>query len=117
MRVVVARPLIRVAAERWKNQYFHGGKWGSNIDGSCEDIYERLKALNVETAKPEEVSAIIGNKAWSNYFCTECNDYFPRAIALEGGDGTSYICEGCLRHAIELIGPSAQQQKGDEHGG
>lgn len=104
MKLVTDRDLIVHVAERWKRQYCQRDGWTRTHSGSSEDTYRGLAALDGKTATAAQVAAIIGNESWSAYYCGECDEYRSRAVALDNGDGTSYICEGCAVRLLALFG-------------
>ena len=104
MKLCTERELIRVVAERWKEQY-HGGRsaWGTIYgDRNCETIYNALRALDPNTATAAEVSKIIGNESWSAYFCSSCSEYRTSAIEF-GCDTTIHVCEECMKRAVAMF--------------
>jgi hypothetical protein len=113
MKVVVSRSLIRMAAARWQAQYLTNSGWKQVMNGSSEKVYEKLRALDPDTASAKDVTDAIGNQSWSSYWCSECEDYTERAIAIEGGDSATYLCPSCVKHAWDLIRPTVSS--GEQH--
>lgn len=97
------RAQIRTVAARWKRQYFDAVRreWGSTVLGSSMAIYERLRALDVETATPADVAAIIGNRGWVEESCDGCGTYDAPLVHV--GETPDYearylfLCEACVR--------------------
>ena len=93
-------------AARWKQQYFNAktGLWGLMHSGLSLAIYERLKALDVETATPAEVAAIIGNRGWIEESCDLCDTY--DAPIMRVGEAPDYearwlwLCETCAKKIV-----------------
>ena len=105
-RSLSQRQLIRRVARRWREQYCRNGEWSTTQSGSARDTYERLLALDVDTAAPSDVEAIIGNPSWTSHFCGECADYVSVAVEFcETGEGVT-LCRNCLRDALELLEPA-----------
>lgn len=110
-RVLRWQDEIGSVAARWKEQYYHAGKWGRLALGDPERIYARLCALNAKTATVSDVDKIIGTGGWASFWCNGCHDYAETAIEL--GDPPGYesatvtLCPRCfdaaaaLRKAIE----------------
>lgn len=108
MKLITARDLIRTVSERWRAAY-----------RLCQDAtpfgtpqaktQARLAALDLETATPAEVNAIIGNSSWTQEACNECNRSDADALILFGQEPDydscgAYVCVDCLRKAMTLVG-------------
>lgn len=102
MRLVLSRQKITNIADRWASQYPpdkypDDTRWGQ--------VRQKLAKLDVETATPNDVANIIGNKSWSHVSCSECGDYGDRGVQF--GDFGDYsdsvtVCPSCLRAAAAL---------------
>ena len=108
MIVIDERYKIEGVAERWKAQYYRCGAWGSTITGDCGVIYEKLAALNPETATGKDVAKIIGNNSWAGPDnCNECGNEVERTVQLgeppDYKSRTAQICLECLRKAVQLL--------------
>ena len=96
-------------AARWKNNYFGYAKWFvSDLTGlDSEKIHRALRALG-DNPTPEAVNAVIGNTAWTDIHCEECQCRTPECViefcAVE--DDIEYpgvrLCVNCLRQAVLL---------------
>lgn len=110
MKLVISRSLIKTAAQRWKGQYFRGGKWpmGGPSSSNPEQVYEQLRQLDTDTCQPKAVADIIGNPSWSHYFCGSCHEYAERAVQIGDGydESGAITCISCIRLALELLRPS-----------
>lgn len=93
-------------AERWREQYFHAGRWGTAFGRSAEIKYEELKALGASPT-PEEVAGVIGNTAWVDEFCSACHEYAHEWITVgEESDyesATATLCPNCFEDAIRVF--------------
>ena len=104
------REQLRSAAERWKRAYCENGVWREFIHGDTREVYESLRALNVETAKAADVTAIIGNDSWCcPQRCHACNGRFWLLVELgeepDFESATANACVDCLRKALALAAP------------
>ena len=106
MRVVSTRSEIRSVADRFRKQY--KGYYGK---GSCsfapggqqdhEDVERRLRALDVDTATPDDVERIIGNSSWVEVRCDECGDACESVVLVgedndDPDDRNARVCGRCL---------------------
>lgn len=98
MELVFSRQNIINVAARWHQQYSDG------LYPALIIIGERLAALDLESATPDDVAAIIGNKSWSHFTCHECGTSgLDRAVRLGGEfDDRLDYCASCLRAAAAL---------------
>lgn len=118
MIVIDERSKVRGVAERWKSQYFHGGKWGSVICGDAGEIYAKLAALDPETAVAADVARTIGNNTWAGPDnCDECSEPVLRTVQIgqkpDYESSTALVCEDCLRHALALLRHAEQHSRED----
>ena len=103
MKLTTERDLIHNVATRWYEQY----KSMFVQYPDKKEIYEKLNALNTETAIPADVIAIIGNDSWTTQFCDECKE--KSSILMEIGEEPDYesstarICPACLEKALVLV--------------
>ncbi len=94
---------IPKVAERWKAQYFNGGRWGSTVWGPTETTYRQFAALGPDTTL-EDAERIA--KGWVTFWCDNCHEYVPVAIQL--GDEPDYesatvtLCLPCFDKAAEV---------------
>lgn len=109
-RPLTRRGVIREVAVRWKAQYYHGGTWNSCMSGSAQVIYEKLLALDLDTAPREAVDAIIGNASWTAIQCTGCREDVD--VAAEVGEPSDYdsatvtLCAACIALAAQCVSPT-----------
>lgn len=96
-RFVSSRELIRTAAERWDRQYERHIKDGRLLVSgkSAGDISKALHALDPETASSDDVAEIIGNRSWTQKWCSICQEYCESAIEI-GDDYPRYLCRPCI---------------------
>jgi len=83
-------------------------KWVSHYGYSKEGIAEKLNALDVETATPEDVSRIIGNSSWvCEKTCHECGSESWDVVQLgeepDYESNTANICRSCLEKALDKL--------------
>lgn len=101
MEICTREQLIKVAAQRWKNQYG---------DRKLE-IYNAIVAAGEDGDK---IDAATGNKSWTHYFCESCQEYF--AVAMRAASGT-YLCARCTAKAArdmevhKILGPGFSMDK------
>jgi hypothetical protein len=109
VEVRTVRSEIRGVAERWRHQYFHGGEWSKTFHGSTQRIYDGLKALDVESATPEDVAAIIGNGSWVSLTCDNCKREQAAVIDVPTSDdfyGPASVCLDCIKPAVKELSGS-----------
>lgn len=97
-QLLTIRSQIRIVAQRWRHQYPH----------EKLDIAAALEALDVETATPDDVAAIIGNRSWTDLRCDECGQHERDAVVQLGEtpdyeSNTASVCAPCLLAALELL--------------
>ena len=110
MEVFTVRSQIRDVAKRWLNHYgAHDAPKSAWGVASPANIYEQLAALDVETATPADVVAIIGDYGWvaDPVICDECLLPAPALVGfpIDVGDGTEFhrLCADCLRRASDML--------------
>jgi hypothetical protein len=103
VKLITIRSQIRDVAARFSAQYR-----GNSGNPAWRETIARLEHLDKETATPEDVAAIIGNKSWVAYTHT-CNDCGKESeIVVMVGDEpdydshTAWICPSCLQKALTL---------------
>lgn len=115
MEKLTKQSLASQAAERWKKQYCARGSF---YDPGKERIYHQLIALGNDPI-PVAVDAAIGNNTWTvPPSCSECRE-FKDAIIRVGDEPTyesetAWLCETCLRAAIDLITSAAPTAASEE---
>ena len=98
MEVITERVRIREVAARWRAQY----------PKSRENKWEKLKALDIETATADEVEAIIGNRSWTRLEeCSDCKATDLPLVVQVGNapdyeSNTAWLCIGCIKKALAL---------------
>lgn len=124
MKVLSERNQVRVVADQWKKQYsrecneeykekqqqgIYNPFTGETYPiGEKKKIYEKLCALDKETATAEDVAKIIGNDSWVKpWECGECGKASWQ-VAEVGEDAnyesyTAYVCLDCLKKAVDLL--------------
>ncbi|MCK9569140.1 hypothetical protein M0R72_09375 [Candidatus Pacearchaeota archaeon] len=102
MKLITIRSQIRDVADRFAAQY--RGKSGNP---AWRETIARLECLDKETATPEDVAAIIGNRSWvCPTVCSECR--VESEVVVRLGDepdydsNTTWICPSCLQKALTL---------------
>lgn len=119
MKIITVRGQIREVAGKWKYRYtihtLKGLKWRDDTTFPPQAIYERLLALDVETATPGDVAAVIGNDTWihTSLVCNECGKKAP-ALAEYKIDCGAYqdgvrLCACCLRRAADELDRDANR--------
>jgi hypothetical protein len=108
MKIIDERYQVADVAERWKEQYFTDGRWRTCHSDNADVIYQKLNALDSQTATAADVAKIIGNSSWVGPSdCHECNQTVARTVQLgqepNCESSTAQICENCLRKALALI--------------
>jgi len=134
MKLITQRDRIRNVAERWKEQYCRRAfspaankavnHWSpTSAHADTGEIYNKLAALDGETATPAEIAAIIGNDSWCvlGYRCTEC-DTFPTDAILHVGEepdydsATVYLCRDCAAKVANAFPPQAGAVNNEQKG-
>ena len=102
MKVVNKRSLIRSVAERWRMTYSRNGV----LEISKEDIYAKLKALNLETCSEEDVSNAIGNDSWTHLKCDECQTRVDWVLVVgeqpNYESATACLCRECCSKVYDF---------------
>ncbi len=99
MKIITRESKAAVAAERWKEQYFHDGEWRPGDDKRL--AYEELMKGD---HTPDRVEEIL-NCSWTMTQCGECMAYGVPVVQLgeepDYESATAYVCAPCLQAAIE----------------
>lgn len=105
-RLLTERGRIRGVAEAWRMQYAPGGHWGTWGEDK-KAIYDKLSALDVETASTDDVKAIIGNASWTALVCDGCDASVKDAVQVgdpvDYDSSTAVLCRDCVVEALELL--------------
>lgn len=102
MKYFTARAQIREVADRYEKAYRL-----AFFDGPSTAQLQRLRALDLEKATPEEVSAILPN--WLGTACNECGQYSLEYVRI--GEEPDYersatcLCPDCVKEAYERCFP------------
>ena len=125
MKLITQRDQIRTVAARWKEQYYHQrfhpltnrlvSHWSTTYShDSTEAIYNKLAALDGETATAADIDAIVGNNSWSSvgYHCSECDTQPTDAILQIGEEpdydsATAFLCRDCAAKVANAFPPTA----------
>lgn len=110
MRIRTTRERVRQVADRWHQQY---PKDQSDVIGikSTDEIWHRLRALDVETATKADVDRIIGVAGWADVTCDTCKAVVD--VVVEMGEPSDYesrtadCCPACLRAALAMLDEEA----------
>jgi len=106
-RLLTRRAIIGCVAERWRAQYCHAGQWSECMGGPASAIYDKLVALDLETAGRDVVDEIIGNHSWTAIQCDGCQRDVARAAQVgqlpDYDSATVVLCADCLALAVELL--------------
>ena len=107
MRLMSERNQVRSVADMWLGSYGLDRTYGADTRG--RNVGEELLAMDAETASAADVAEIIGTPSWVRP-CT-CDECGTRSWGIvEVGEMpdyescTVYLCEGCLRAALSLLG-------------
>jgi len=108
MKITTQRDLIREVAARWRRQYepfrddrpIFSVRNGYNQAISKKEIAEGLDAIDVETATPADIAAIIGNESWTRLTCHECGKDTDTVITVgqepDYESHTASLCRPCV---------------------
>lgn len=94
-------------AERWKAQYCNRfGVWSIDVHRrtpeDLERMYGEILAAQGDAAR---IDAIIGNHSWTQFHCSECDQWCREGVEFDNWDGDYVVvCMDCLRDAVELRG-------------
>lgn len=105
MNEISQRSLIREVCNRWRRQYepFVGVSHDKFV------IYEKLKALDLETCSVEDVTAAIGNSSWTRLKCAECGKEVDWVLQVgeppDYESATANLCRDCVRKVAEYAQP------------
>ena len=107
-RVVTVRDMIRGVADHWKDQYCDDGEWTTTRFGDTRIIYDRLAALDPETATPADVASITGNASWTRVTCDTCGWHVDAAVYLgrfpkDCDTPTALTCFSCIARGASSI--------------
>lgn len=102
MKVITQRTLVREVADRWDRQYPPRTAPSDKVA-----IGRALRGLDLATASPRKVDAIIGNNSWTEVpSCDECEDDCLSVVVQLGEEpdyesATANVCIKCLRAALD----------------
>jgi hypothetical protein len=113
MEKVTQRDTILGIVKRWEDQY--SSYLGDGVNDKNK-ILAKLKALDLETATPEQIATIIGNDSWTRLSCDECGKEVTTVIVLgeepDYESSTASLCHECLATAMQLSGWVAVEGSG-----
>jgi hypothetical protein len=103
MEIITQREIIKAVADSWKSQYLPHGRGNKH----SVDIWNRLNALDLNTASAADVVAIIGNDSWTRLRCHSCGGEVERLIEIgeppDCESRTARVCLPCITKAYELL--------------
>lgn len=109
MKVITVRGQIRDVASRYLEKSSRvvesDGRAERRFYGAWQEkIYNRLLALNVETATAADVAGITGSEWWIDapLICDQCGQERPAVVELRGIVVVA-LCAECLRAALAAI--------------
>lgn len=89
------RSVVRNVHLRWRKAYGE------------DTTYQKLRALDVETATAQEVATIIGNAAWVHVGCDGCGNYVLNAVTvgaeMDRESATATLCLPCVERAASVL--------------
>lgn len=117
MKLITKRDLIRNVAAKWRRQYepFQDDdrplfSWRTGITSpplNKRQTAEKLDALDKETATPEDVANIIGNKGWTSMKCDECGAEVDAVVRVgaepDYDSNTACLCFRCVLRAFQVV--------------
>lgn len=115
MKVITVRNQIRDVASRYLEQRSRVVESDGRVERRFfeawqEKIYNRLLALNVETATATDVEWAVGNSTWvEEPLCDECGE--ERAAVVELEIFGLRLCAECLRAALAAVEVEAEGNK------
>ncbi len=103
-KVIRLRDLIRKVPEEWRSQY---SKASPTRDADKYEIWNQLRALDLENCPPSEIDAIIGNDYWTTFRCCDCEtrkqeDYLQIGQEPDYESSTATICGDCFNRIVAL---------------
>lgn len=111
--LITIREKIRGVPAAWRKSYgpeSRGGKWyASCVTDDREATYNKLVALDLETATADDIKAIIGNSSWTDLACDGCARATRDAIVRVGEDpnvgyeSSALLCPSCIEEAAALV--------------
>lgn len=105
MKLITRESNAAGAAERWREQYCHDGKWRDTKWDSGEDRRRTYEKLLGGEQTADRVEKIL-NVSWTSTCCQECQDRGIPVVQL--GEDPDYdsatldVCVPCLGKAIAL---------------
>uniref|UniRef100_A0A6M3LMC0 Uncharacterized protein n=1 Tax=viral metagenome TaxID=1070528 RepID=A0A6M3LMC0_9ZZZZ len=101
MQLITIRSQMLDVIERWKGQY-------PIPRPRFKDVLPKLEALDLTTATPNDVAAIIGNSSWVGPLqCNECGNLFTEVVMLgekpDYESSTATVCKSCIQQALRLF--------------
>lgn len=113
MHTRTLRETIRNVPFRWREQYYRAGQW--RYDSENERIYNELVKLDLETATPADIAAIIGNFSWTDLKCYNCDTTAEKVVYLMGVAHDEYgdpaYCTACIDAAQAALASCTTRPK------
>lgn len=102
MRLINTRQLVLSVAARWAQRY------PLRLPGTYEaQVFQALLALDLNTATPADVAAIVGTDTWTIVLCDQCRTWVSCAIEvgaeLDAESRTAVLCQACCTDAYACI--------------
>jgi hypothetical protein len=98
------RDVILDVANRWLRQYDARIKRGEE---QWTETHRRLLGLDLATATPEDVQAVIGNASWTRMECEVCDAEVEELVLFDGKArdeyGRTQICRGCAEKILSAF--------------
>jgi hypothetical protein len=113
MKVIDSRERILTVVDRYAYQFRHYLNKTLPPDRLAFDpikVWEKLRALDLERATPDDIEQIIGNDSWTQVICDVCSCEVELAVRLEPENGIPNdpdypvldTCLRCLKRALEM---------------
>ena len=103
MDIITTRKMILVVADRWAKQYGPGRPYHNK---ERMDQLRRLREIDLMTATPEDVGAII-SRSWIDLECHECGQVVDAVIVVgeppDWESATARLCAACVGRAAFLM--------------
>ena len=96
LEIITKRNRIKSILKRWKKQYPAHKRTKDK-----EEIYCKLKLLDLETATEDDIADAIGNSSWTDLRCDFCGqDYGKIAIIYDEECHSFCLCIFCVRRIL-----------------
>jgi hypothetical protein len=104
MKLITRQSKVKGAIQSFLNNYPHHNR--PNAPFYTRERYNKVVALDLETATPEDVEQIL-NFSWVECLCHECGGSFDAVVQV--GQEPDYdtrsanVCKGCLLRALGMV--------------